>query len=294
MLANFFNKTKPINYIIIFGILSFYFSFFFLKSSLTFNDLGTFLVIVFSLLTTIFIVSKNNLTFDNSYAALFFAIFFGLCFIDLQFDFTIILNLFFLFSIRKILSLKSKKNYFQKLFDAGFWIGVSFILSKFSIFLLPLIFLGVFLHNKINFQAIIIPLTGFITPIFLWQTYLFLTDKDYLLNNLFSNELSFSTISINYFNTTITITVAIVYILKLASLFNIKNSFKKSWILIGVYAIFCALGIVFFKDSSSKIIFLFFPSSVILTNGFEFIKHKKIANFLLAILLLLPVFFAFL
>ena len=85
MLANFFNKSKPVNFIVIFGLLLSYIIF---TSIITYNSsinlsfyLGKGLLIFLCFLILLFfinfIIKKNKLTFDSSYALLFLVILFG-------------------------------------------------------------------------------------------------------------------------------------------------------------------------------------------------------------------------
>ena len=58
--------------------------------------------------------------------------------------------LFLLLSIRKIYSLKSKKNQNKKLFDIGFWFLISIILNPVNLFFIITILTGIFIFYKIS------------------------------------------------------------------------------------------------------------------------------------------------
>tara|TARA_B100001027_G_scaffold216760_1_gene194156 strand:+ start:1510 stop:2172 length:663 start_codon:yes stop_codon:yes gene_type:complete len=58
--------------------------------------------------------------------------------------------LFLLLSIRKIYSLKSKKNQNKKLFDIGFWFLISIILNPVNLFFIITILMGIFIFYKIT------------------------------------------------------------------------------------------------------------------------------------------------
>ena len=127
MITSFFKTSKPIHYIIfsvVLMALSFYqrtFAVNFDSNLLNYlNELAYLFVLIASLFTVIFIVTKNNLTQNNSFAALFFCLFIGVSPQVLEHTSTLISNLFILFSLRRILSLKNKKNIKKKLLDAHF------------------------------------------------------------------------------------------------------------------------------------------------------------------------------
>ena len=70
-----------------------------------------------------FIISKNKLTLDNSYALLFYLLvisFFSTYLYDYKVVLEYIIHLLFL---RKVYSLQTLNEVFKKLFDAGFWLG---------------------------------------------------------------------------------------------------------------------------------------------------------------------------
>jgi len=132
MLANFLNKSKPINFI----SLSVFFAICFLATSIIdffkvefsfsilFNRIFVLLIFIIVFFIFNFIVSKNNLTFDNSYGFFLFSLL-CICFAPLINSYKeLILIIIYLLFIRKIYSLQSSKSMIKKLFDSGFWIGI--------------------------------------------------------------------------------------------------------------------------------------------------------------------------
>ena len=106
------------------------------------------LVAIFFL--SLFIISKNSILKNNQYILLGFIIFCGIYFktpseINITASY-----LFLLLSIRKIYSLKSKKNQNKKLFDIGFWYLISIILNPVNLFFIITILTGIFIFYKIS------------------------------------------------------------------------------------------------------------------------------------------------
>ena len=157
MLTNFFGKSKPINFIV---LLLVFFCAFFLNSFHSFSASEMkpffmvektvfFLVLTFLLFGVNFIISKNNLTLDNSYALLFYLLvisFFSKYLYDYQVFLEYFLHLFFL---RKVYSLQTLKEVFKKLFDAGFWLGVMCLMNPFLIVFSLLLFTAIIVHKRV-------------------------------------------------------------------------------------------------------------------------------------------------
>tara|TARA_Y100000022_G_scaffold137272_1_gene119378 strand:- start:74 stop:733 length:660 start_codon:yes stop_codon:yes gene_type:complete len=68
--------------------------------------------------------------------------------------------LFLLLSIRKIYSLKSKKNQNKKLFDIGFWYLISIILNPVNLFFIITILTGIFIFYKISVVVVLKMVAG--------------------------------------------------------------------------------------------------------------------------------------
>ena len=106
------------------------------------------LVAIFFL--SLFIISKNSILKNNQYISLGLIIFCGIYF-KMPSEINITASyLILLLSIRKIYSLKSKKNQNKKLFDIGFWYLISIILNPANLFFIITILTGIFIFYKIS------------------------------------------------------------------------------------------------------------------------------------------------
>ena len=147
MLANFFGKSNPANYIIIFTVFVCYFA---AELFLEFSQekqwlwlasiLGLFVLLFFFFN---FILAKNKLTLYNSYGFLFFVLLFGM------FPFTIfdrqelLVNVILLIMLRRVYSLRTPKAVIKKMFDSGFWLSILFILEPFTVVFGLLIYISI-------------------------------------------------------------------------------------------------------------------------------------------------------
>ncbi|WP_223267148.1 DUF6427 family protein [Polaribacter sp. IC073] len=308
MLANFLGKSKPINFIILLGlfICLFLFSSFSLFLNHSFelsllmkiaSSLGLYLVIFFFFN---FIVSKNNLTFDNSYAYFIFTIILSYFLPIVTNPKTLVVLLLYILFLRKIYSLKSQKQPLQKLFDSGFWLSILYILEPFSAMFAVLIYSAIFLHQKIIVNNLIAPIVGFLTPITLYFTYCFWFDKLYIFTNLFYFEdfnsfFYYSEKSIYWISILIVIFSVISIFLKSPKTLSVNNSFKKSWILLMINLVITLLfAFLVPNKNGTELLFFLFPSAIIMANGLETVNKNLIKNIVFTLLFISAFIFPFL
>ena len=296
MLANFLNKSKPINFI---GLIIFFFTSFLID---IFTDgfssekiLKTFILSLQFLsifLIYNFIIGKNRLTHDNSFAYFIF-ILLNLSILSKLGDYkTLSLTIIYLLFIRKIYSLRSNKIVFEKLFDSGFWLGIFFILEPLSIFLFILIYLASYLHSKITIHTLLIPILGFITPLTVYFTYLFWTEQIIEFTNLFQFKGSFniqiySGVKYKWMVNSIFILTIFTVIIKSIKTLSVNNTFKKSWILLICNFFVLVFFLLFLPNKNgSELIYILIPVSIILANGIELIQKTMLKNIILYTFLL--------
>lgn len=291
MLANFFGKSKPVNFIVLFALFLIYFSLGLFSKELSFNLFKELLwfIVVFSVYN--FIITKNQLTFDNSYAFLFFVILLGFFSDTLTINTTFYACLTVLLFLRKVYSIQSSKNTFHKLFDGGLWLGISFLIEPYTAIFIVLLYFSIYLHQRFTYQTLLIPLIGFSSPVFLYFTYCFWYDKTqdfYLLFNWnFSYDLDF------YLQTKYLFSIAFVsfftlftILLKSPKALAVLNTFRKNWILTLTHLTISLSVIFLIKDKNgTEFLFSFFPISVILANGLELFQKRWYADLIIIIAL---------
>lgn len=307
MLANFLNKSKPINFIGI-TILFFLGYLFFVfkeisKQTITIEILLSYCIIFgfFLILFFIFnfIVVKNSLTLDNLFAFFFFTLFTFAILPKITNNSILIILLVHLLALRKIYSLRSPQSVLEKLFDAGFWLGVLFILQPQTLIFIPLIYSAIYLYHRINIHSLLIPFIGWITPLILYFTYTLWLGQIESFSHLF--ELNFNS-SFAFYSTTKFIFLVIYlacitvlsFVIKTKKTIGINNSFRKKWILITAHLMQSLLYIILISDKNgAELMFSAFPVTVILANGVEMIASKKAKNMALLFILVSALCFYF-
>ena len=303
MLANFFGKSNPANFIVIFLI---FLGFFLAKSislistntidvNLVIEQVSILALFLLMFLFYNFILSKNKLTLYNSYGLLLFVLFFGLYPETMSNRNEVFLNVLLLVFLRRVYSLRSSKDVYKKIFDSGFWLGILFLLAPTTVIFGILMFLSIGLFQKINIRTLLIPCLGFLAPIFCYATYcfwfdhteefttLFLWYADYDFELYTTKPILFSSLLLGAFT-------IISIVLKTPKVLSISGSYRKYWILI-IFNLIIAITVLIIQKThdGSQIILLFFPVSIIITNWLESIKKPFLKNIFIALLLITPV-----
>ena len=303
MLANFFGKSNPVNFIVVFLIfLGFYIANFFTVNLVQFvdinvilNQLLTIILFLFLFLFYNFILIKNKLTLNNSYGLLLFALFSGFFPPVFSNVTTIFLNLLLLIFLRRVFSLRSNKDVYKKIFDCGFWLGILFLLDSTTVIFGVLIFLSVGMFQKLTVRTLLIPVVGFVTPVFCYFSYclwegdtsefsnLFLWYSNYNFEVYTANKFLFSTLFLG-------IGSLISIVIKTPKVFLISGDYRKYWILI-IFNFFLAITVFLIQNThqTNKVLLLFFPASVIITNWLESIERGFVKNIFIIVLIATPV-----
>lgn len=290
MLTNFFSNTKPFTSVIIIALFFCYmFSGYFtgFVDTLNFSS-GFWFLVLFGLVN--FIKSRNNLTFDNSYFFLIFVILLGYFPSVIKIDSFFYSNFILLVYVRRMYSLQSAKNIIKKLFDCGFWMGISVIIEPFTIVLFPLTFLSILMHQHIDYRRLTTPILGFITPIIIYFTYCFWYDNEQTFYSLlgFTTYYDFSIYFSFIYKFSLSVLLGftfIAFVMKTPRTLSIKNAFRKNWILVSIHLLLTVILLLILKDrSGAELAYLIFPCAIVIANGFELLQKKWFADLILIVL----------
>ena len=282
MITSFFRTSKPLHYLI---FLVLFFAIFVFQSFYNHNInqspisyltlFGVFFLFLVTFFVYVFIITKNDLTQKNSFAALYLCLFIG---IIPQFFLTPIVmlsNLFVLLGLRRIFSLKKNLNTKKKLFDAGFWIALATIFYPWAILYFVPLFVAILMITSdyfkntfaVFFGALSVSLTAFL--------YIFFLNKDFDIWLKLMPQINLD-LSI-YYDLITFFPLAILLISSLwgiSSLFN-KMVFKTSkshfvyFILFSALVIGLIIPLVSENKSMADFIFLVFPLAIVMANNTE-------------------------
>lgn len=298
MLANFFGKSKPVNFILIAALFLVYYFIAVLKlDSFRFSEgfflskMGNLFLFLMLFFFYNFILGKNRLTRDNSYAFLIFIVFFGV-FLESMLNFKmLILHFFLLLFFRKIYSFRSLKSILAKLFDSGLWLGVAFILEPFTVVYFCLLYMAIFIFYEITIRTILIPVLAFSIPVFLYFTYCFFTDSNEAFYSLFDfiTTYDFSVYSTLFYTLSFSIFsffILISILIRSPKVFSVNNRFRRSWVLVLIHLLCAIVFVIILKTrNGSELIAVSIPASIIIANWLQIIERKWLTNVVLLFLL---------
>ena len=299
MITSFFKTSKPIHYIIFLIVLICLFVYQRIiivnhqgNLSNTLNEIGDLLILLASFFTLIFIVTKNNLTYNNGYAALYFCLFIGLIPSCLEENSILVSNLFILLSFRRIMSLKTNSNIKKKLLDASMWICLAAIFEPWAILFFLVLFFGMVFYSVTQIKNTMIPFCGILAVAILLTSYRLLTENAFPSVTEFLPTLRFDNTS---FNNTITKTESLqflaVVLFGIVSFFGkvvLKNRLKIPSVFVILLAILIGITMVFINSNhgaSRYYLFAFAPTSIILANFSETTMYRWLSDLVIGLLL---------
>ena len=303
MLASVFNKSRPVNYVLIGAalILS-YFLYLFKDPAWTQNYLlmaqkaGLLLLLAGALFLTNFITRRNTLSRANTYAMFLFMVFLILLPTTLVNINIIISNFFLLLALRRLISLQSLITPKEKIFDASFWIFAAAIFHFWCIIYIVLVFISIVFHVSRDYRNWIIPFIAF-----------FAVSVLYLMAGSLMGEGFFETISENiavsfdftYFEniyqnialavySSITVLFAFPYIFSITNKpLNLQSSHKK---IIYSFLIGVAIYVLSANKNNSFLVFTFAPLAIMGANFFESQENKWFKEVVLGLIVLIAIF----
>ena len=301
MITRFFSTSKPIHLVIV----SFFVLGLFLIVRMGYynggingieliKELSLYGITLLSIFVLSFFVNKNNLTKQNSFKILCFSLFLACMPETIQHGNIIIANVFILFAIRRIISLRSNLNIKKKLFDAAFWITLASLFYFWTILFLILVFAALIFYSIGQVNNWIIPFTGILTVVLIVVSYHIITENTFGDIFNYMDGMSFEFSSYNKLSLIISITI-ILSLTLWAMFFYIKKlqdksrTYRPSFILILV-ALIIGITIVVIapNKNGSEFIFMFAPLAIIMTNYIESIKDTWFAEVFVWLLVVTP------
>jgi hypothetical protein len=297
MLATFFSRSNPTQYILIIFLVIIYIVLKFNTSNFIINELifTASLFITISYAITKFIISKNSLSKKNSYGLI--CLFVSICLmLEINFSYKIAISAFFLLlALRRMLSLRSPININKKVFDTSFWLLISSFFYPSTLIFFTLLIITLILYAHLNLKNILIIIFSTISAVSINYLASFLYSYNIDLNIFIESYLlDFNKINFTYYFDTKTnlLTLSFLLFLLLFFLSYIWSSFiktnerRRSTSLIILISICSFLIIDPLKQTSY--IFLLFPYVVLISKFFENSKQSIFDSLIITALLITP------
>lgn len=279
MLASVFNKTRPINYIILTLLVVFFYSIFVDKSFFLSGDtyqliskVGILILLLLMIYLAQFIVSRNRLANDTGYVPLIFVSFLLLFPTSFENSRVVIASFFILLALRRIFSLHSLKESKEKIFDASLWICIASLFHFWSILYLILLFYAIASFGSKDYRNWIIPVISFFGAFVFLSLYLLINKESYYNWIIQKVQVSFDFMYFEnvYQNIALAVfvSIALLYFLsQLTSLsskpYNMQNVYKK---VILAFVIGVLIYVVSQEKNNGMLLFTFFPLAILGAN----------------------------
>ena len=303
MITRFFSTSKPIHLVLI----SFFVLGLFLAVRLGYyyegisalqigKEVLLYGITLLSIFVLSFFVNKNNLTKQNSFKILLFSLFLACIPATIEYGSIIVSNVFILFAVRRIISLRSNLHIKKKLFDAAFWIALASLFYFWAILFLILVFAALIFYSIGQPNNWIIPFTGIITVALIVVSFNIISQNTFGDMNAFIDTVSFDFSNYNQPNLMVSITVislaglwALFFYVK--KLQDKSRALRPSFVLI-LIALIIGIAIVVLSPNKngSEFVFLFAPLAIITTNYIESIKKVWLAELFIWLLIITPIF----
>lgn len=306
MLASLFNKSRPINYVLISLLLIGFYFLYLTKDAAwadqyhtVFQKTGLLLVLIVSLFLVRFITKRNGLSKDNSYSPFLFVIFLILFPTTLINTNIILANFFLLLALRRLISMQSLITPKEKIFDSSFWIFVASLFHFWCILFLPLVFISIIFHVSRDYRNWLIPFIAFFAVSVLFVMAVLIFDHDLLAYVAEKMQTSFD---FTYFENVFQ-NIALAFFSSVAVLFfatqvlvlqnrplNMQSSYKK---IIFSFLFGVAIYVLSAGKNNSFLMFTFFPLAVLGTNFLEALDNKWLKESILGGLVLITMIIFF-
>lgn len=302
MISSIFEKTKPVNFIILLVFLFlFYWSvqFYLLDSMFSEVELvpsiGVLAILLFSVFIVDFVVKRNKLTGSNSFAILYFTLLFVVFPETLGDNKAIFTSFFLLLAMRRLLSIKSLKNIKLKIFDAGLWICISSIFYEWALLYLLLVFAAIYIYEPKNIRNWLVIISVGVCFILILYGILILLDKPYFIQKHYDFAINYDAIfPIKWWSS---LKMSLFAILNMALAFSTFIHLSKSGvgkvIIMRLIAFSFVIGLVVnilvTSDNNNAVMITFFPSVIFIVNYLESIKKPKFLELVLISSIVVPI-----
>ncbi len=302
MISSIFEKTKPVNFIILLVFLFlFYWSVQFYLFDLSIGNveivpsIGILTILLFSVFVVDFIVKRNKLTGTNSFAILFFTLLFVVFPETLGDNNAIFTSFFLLLAMRRLLSIKSLKNIKLKIFDAGLWICISSVFYEWALLYLLLVFAAIYIYDPKNIRNWLVLLSvGFCFFMILYGILVLLDKPNFILDH-YDFAIDYSAIFPIKWWTSLKMTLYALFNMALAfsAFVNLSKSGVGKVITLRLIAFSFVIGLIVnilvTSDNNNAVMITFFPSVVFIVNYLQSIKKPKFLELILIASIMVPI-----
>ncbi len=288
MLTSFFGKSSPINYLIlaIFIALGYLLGAIsglsvLITPSLLFIH-GFFIALsVFSMLLFDFIIRKNHLTKNNTFAILFFSCFMVMLPMVFLAHKVLLANVFLILALRRIMSLRNDKNSEKKILDASFWITMASLFYFWSLLFFVPLYIAILQKPNTNYKQMLIPFTGFSAVLIMNTAYQLLVTNSFNWFFEWRDEINLDFSNYNSASVLVPVTVILAFYIwtgfyRISTISTVSLKEKSNYLLLFYASITCLfIALAGPEKTGAEVLFILAPISIIVTNYIENIETKR-------------------
>ncbi len=303
MISKFFNKSKPINYIVTTTLFVGLFIWHFIQKQ-PITDLAVIptlvyierflflLVILLSLFIGHFIIKNNKLDKNNSYAFLINSLLL-LCFPAIFYAHTLVIsNLFLLLAAWNLVSSDSFFVSKERIFNASLCVFIATIFNFWAILFIGVVFLSIFLNLQQDFRRLFVPFIAFFAIAMLYLAIGFFQDDNLLTSIQLKMDYNIdwfylqSPIQIFLFGFFL-ILATLTFLSFLFSITDMSKKITESYVKIaGFFIISVLVGALSVEKTTDLFVYAIFPVSVLSTKFVENLPKKWARNLFLSLLII--------
>lgn len=282
MIASLFRKSTPFNYTLLISLVLVFFliyqgaNFFDANSQSIIAKAASLALVFGSLFIQNFIVKKNHMSRDNSFAILFFFLF-VLFFPALLDDVNLLIsNFFILLALRRLISLHSPKTPKEKIFDASLWVFAAALFHFWAILFMILVFVSILFHAARDYRNWILPFLAAAAAVVTFSMFALIFDPtriDYVFQGMHID------VSVDYFtkstqNVALSLFASVVVFFVASMLLTlsgkpliVQSSYKKV-----IWAFFIGLAVFVISPNKSNelLVYLFSPLAIMAATQVEY------------------------
>lgn len=256
---------------------------------------GLLVCVFLGLVLVDFVVKRNKLTGNHSYAIFYFTILLILFPRVMEDGNAIFCSLFLLLALRRLISFRSLKSLRLKIFDATFWILIAGLFYAWAVLFLLVVWVAIGIFEPKNIKNWLAMLPAVACYFMLTYTVLMLTGDTDFLSTHYAQMPSFAQLkTLSWpFGLKSSIYAVLVLLLGVLALVRLGNTGLGKLLSFRMLFIFFVLGVIMsfltMGQQQGTIIVTFFPAVVFLSYFTEGIRRKQLLETVLTISLLLPI-----
>ena len=297
MISSFFDKTKPINFLVLLGaIFILYWGISLIHSGfeMALEEVLLRSTASAALVLTVFIlgdmVKIKKLTGDNSFAMLFYVLLLLTFHKGLMNTHLVFCCFFLMIAANRALALKEEKKQKEKVFESALWLLVASLFVDWALLFVLALYVAISLFCSNQLRLWLMPLAALVCFGILGITIAVLLDTPSFFLDHYRLVFSFDF----FLKPNIGIVIYIIFAFVMAFLVFGKLGYRRlgrtlSLRLIFMYLLLGVLLLLFInKDDKGIEMFSFFPLALFMANFIETVKKQRVKEILVIVVIILP------